>query len=184
MYSSFDTTLLSRLFFHCSKQFLNLSLLMPFRFLFHLFHIGKMFLFQDFFHPWKQTKKSLSGWDQVNREGGTWGSCLFGQKLLNTQRGVGNCAGRLPIMKWANASKVFKKYSLKPNAASHNNARWFTDTDGFREHSPSRGSPYYKGLTLWKTILGFWGPPHNSPRRRVIAGKGARGKGYKDFEHL
>ena len=35
---------------------------------------------------------------------------------------------------------VFKKNSLTPNAASHNTTSWCTDTDGFLEHSPSRGS--------------------------------------------
>ena len=48
-------------FSHCSKQFLNSSILMPFKclccFLFHLFHIGKPFPpFEDFFHPGKQKK--------------------------------------------------------------------------------------------------------------------------------
>ena len=49
--------------------------------------------------------------------------------------------------------RVFKKNSLKPNTASHNNARWYTDTDGFLEHSSSEGSLYYKGLALQKVIL-------------------------------
>ena len=40
---------------------------------------------------------------------------------------------------------VSKKNSLKQNAASHNNASWYSDTGGFLEHSPSRGSLYYKG---------------------------------------
>ena len=37
--------------------------------------------------------------------------------------------------------RLFKNNSLKLNAASHNNASWYTDTDGFLEHSPSRGYP-------------------------------------------
>ena len=49
--------------------------------------------------------------------------------------------------------------SLKLNAASHNNASWYTDLDGFLEHSPSQGSLYYKGFILQKIIPGFWGPP-------------------------
>ena len=48
------------IFFHCSKKFLNLLILMPFSasalFLFHLFHISKMFPFEDFFSP-RETKK-------------------------------------------------------------------------------------------------------------------------------
>ena len=45
-----------------------------------------------------------------------------------------------------------KKNSLKLNAASHNNASWCTDADGFLEHSPRGGSLYYKGPALQKTI--------------------------------
>ena len=40
---------------------------------------------------------------------------------------------------------VFKKNPLKLNADYHNFASWFTDTDGFLEHSPSGGSLYYNG---------------------------------------
>ena len=61
---------------------------------------------------------------------------FFGLKLLNTQCG-------------AHIERVFKKTNpLKPNAASHSNASWCTDADGFLEHSPSRGSLYYKGPAL------------------------------------
>ena len=66
------------------------------------------------------------------------GHSVFGQKLLNTQHGVGRCACKSPIMKWANTLSL-QKNSLKLNAASHNNARWYTDADGFLEHSPSMG---------------------------------------------
>ena len=48
--------------------------------------------------------------------------------------------------------RVFQKNSLNPNAASHNNANWHTDTDGFLQHSPRWGSLYYKGPTLQKII--------------------------------
>ena len=51
-YSPSDAIHLLRCSFHCSKQFLNLSILMPFSasavFFFHLFHIGKTFSFEDF----------------------------------------------------------------------------------------------------------------------------------------
>ena len=50
------------------------------------------------------------------------------------------------------------KNTLKPNAASHSNASWYTDTDGFLEHSPSGGSLYYMGPTVQK-IIPFWGVP-------------------------
>ena len=36
---------------------------------------------------------------------------------------------------------------------------WYTDTDGFLDHSPSGRSLYYKWSTLQKIILVFWGPP-------------------------
>ena len=50
--------------------------------------------------------------------------------------------------------RVFKKKnSLKPNAASHNNASWYTDTDRFLEHARSEGSLYYKAPAFQKIIL-------------------------------
>ena len=45
------------------------------------------------------------------------------------------------------------------NAASHNNASWYTDTDGFLTHSPCAGSLYYKGPILQKIIQFFGDPP-------------------------
>ena len=51
--------------------------------------------------------------------------------------------------------RVLKKNSLMPHAASHNDASWGTDRDEFLEHSPSRGSLYYKGPTLQKIIPVF-----------------------------
>ena len=110
---------------------------------------------------WGDKKKSHLWWDQVNRKGWVWGSCHFGQKMLNIQHGVGRCACKSPIMKWANALKESskkKKNSLKPNAASHNNTSWDTDTDGFLEHSPSGGSLHYKVPALQKIIQVFWVP--------------------------
>ena len=37
--------------------------------------------------------------------------------------------------------RVFKTKSLKQNTASHNNASWYSGTDGFLEHSPRWGKP-------------------------------------------
>ena len=72
---------------------------------------------------------------------------VSGQKLLNSQCSLGRCARKSPIMKWANALKESsKKISLKLNATSHNNASWYTGTDGFLGHSPSRESLYCEGL--------------------------------------
>ena len=95
----------------------------------------------------------------MNREGGAQGHSSFGLKLLNTQHSVGRDARKSPIMKWENVFKESSKtYSLKPNAASHNNASWYTDTDGLLQHSPSRGGLCYKGSYLQKMILS-WGAP-------------------------
>ena len=49
-----------------------------------------------------------------------------------------------------------RKNSLKVNAASHNNASWCTDTNGFLEHI-LWGSLYYKEPALQKKILGYLG---------------------------
>ena len=55
--------------------------------------------------------------------------------------------------------KVFKKNSLKLNAACHSpgNTLWYTDTNGFLEHSTSGGSLYYKGPAIQKIISVFEG---------------------------
>ena len=104
-------------------------------------------------------KICFSGQDLVTREGGAQGYAIFGQKLLNIQRGVGRCACKSPIMKWKCIERVLsKKKPLKPNAASPNNTSWCTDTDGFLEDSSHGGSLYYKGPTLQKIILGYFGP--------------------------
>ena len=74
---------------------------------------------------------------------GHGGYVVFGQKLLNTQRGVGRYTCKSPIMKWTNALSL-QKNSLKLNTASHNNTSWYTDADGCLEHLPSRWV-YYRG---------------------------------------
>ena len=50
------------------------------------------------------------------------------------------------------------KPTKKPNTDSHNDAIWSTNTDGFLEYSPSKGSLYNERLTCQKIIL-FWGDP-------------------------
>ena len=152
------------IFSHCSIQFLNSLILMLFSssavFCFTSSTSAKHFPLRTFFiRGNKQTNKSDLEKDWVNREEGHRGHVVFGQKLLNTPCGVDRCAHKLPIMKWVlNVLKSFQKDSLKPNTASHNNASWCTDTDRFLEHSPSRGSLYYKGLALQKIILVYFGP--------------------------
>ena len=101
-----------------------------------------MFPFEDFFHPGKQEKVVQDETGGTGRVGHV-GHAVLGQKLLNTQHGVGRCAHKSPIMKQANALKEYsKKNSLKSNAPSHNDSNWYTDADGFLEHSPSGGSVY------------------------------------------
>ena len=153
---SFDAIHLLRHFLHCSKQFLNSSVFMPF-FVSKLFHISKTFPFEDFFHPGGKknlTEGKIRWLGRVGHED----HAIFGQKLPNTQCSVGRCTHKSPMANWPNMfKKPLEKTSLKPNAASHN-ARWYTDTDRFLEHSPSWGNLYYKRLTLQKVILIFWVP--------------------------
>ena len=79
----------------------------------------------------------------------------MGVILFNTQHDVGRYVHKTPIMKWANELKESSKNSLNSIAASHSNASWYTDTGGFLEHSPSRGSLYNKGPAFQKIILFF-----------------------------
>ena len=125
-------------------------------FLFHFFHISKTFFFEDFFLS-GETKKSCLGPDQVNGKGRANGSCHFWSKTSEHSAWCGQVPCKSPIMKWV---KSPEKNSLKPNAASHNNASWYTGTDGFLKHLPSRGSLYKKGSTLQKIILILGAPPH------------------------
>ena len=46
------------------------------------------------------------------------GHAIFGQKLLNTQHSVGRCAGKSPIMKWANALSLQKKFTEAEHSLS------------------------------------------------------------------
>ena len=57
---------------------------------------------KTFFIQGNKQKKSRLGRDQVNREGGAQGHAIFGQKLLNTQLGVGRCTHKSPVVKWVN----------------------------------------------------------------------------------
>ena len=71
-------------------------------------------------------------------------SVVWAGALVNHPSWMGRCI-----------EKLFKiKNSLKQNAASH--ISWYSDTDGFLDHSPSRGSLYYKEPTIQEIILGFF----------------------------
>ena len=63
--------------------------------------------------------------------------------------------------------KVFRKKSLKPNTACQKNTSWYTDADGFLEHSSSRGSLYYKGPAFQKTIPFLGGIPPCTNRHKA-----------------
>ena len=88
-YSPFDVIHLLRCSFHCSKQFLNSSILMPFR-ASAIFFVspfsGKCFPLRTFFI--RGNKKKVT-WGKIGWIGrvGQRGHVIFGQKLLNTQCG-------------------------------------------------------------------------------------------------
>ena len=145
-------------FFHCPKQSLNsliLGLLVLLSFFASLLPHGQNVSLWELFSS-RETKASCLGCDWVNRES----HAVLDQKLLEhslwcgqvhlsiTHHEMGKCVERL-----------FKKNSLKPKTASHNNASWYMDTDGFLEHSPSRGHLYQKGSPFRKIILVFIGSP-------------------------
>ena len=72
---------------------------------------------------------------------------FFGQKLLNTQCGVGRYSRKSPIMKWSNPLKESsRKNSLKLSTASRNDTSWYAGPDGFLGHSPSGKSCTTRGL--------------------------------------
>ena len=159
-YSPFDTIYLLRFFFS-SKQFLDSSVLMAFSvsavFYFTSFALAKGFPLRTFLIQGNKQKKCCLGREIRGAvRVGHKGQVIFGQKLLNTRHTVSRRAHKSPIMKWANTLSL-QKPSLKLNTASQNRASWYTDTDGFLEHSPRGGSLYYKGPTLQKIIPVFEG---------------------------
>ena len=121
-YSPFDAIHLSRCWSHCSKQCLNLSILIPSS----AFDIvsphphGQSVSFCGLSFFWGNNNKKIAQckiW-QIGRVG-HGGCAVFRQKLLNTQHGVVRCACKSPVMKWANA---LKSQSLQKNftEAEHN----------------------------------------------------------------
>ena len=116
------------------KIVLNSLIFMPlswhfFVCLFHLFHIGKTFPFEDFFHLERQ-KICCSGWDRMDREGRAWEPCcLWGGQPLNTQHSVGRCACKSPIMKWTN---TLKESSKKFTEAEHRLSQQHQLVHGYR----------------------------------------------------
>ena len=85
---------------------------------------------------------------------GLGGHAIFGQKLLNTQPGMGRCTCESPMKQANPLKKSSKKNSLKLHSIFPNNAGWYTETDGFLEHFPSWGNLYYKWPALQEIVLG------------------------------
>ena len=58
----------------------------------------------------------IDSWGKIRWLGrmGHGGHAVFGQKLPNTQRGVGRCTYRSPIMKWANVCGLSQQLQLVP----------------------------------------------------------------------
>ena len=67
--------------------------------------------YEDFSHPGEQEKVAWSEMGWIGRVGHR-SHAIFGQKLLNTWCGVGRCAGKSPIMKWANMLKESSKKKI------------------------------------------------------------------------
>ena len=107
----FDSINLLRHFFHCSKQFLNSLILIPFSasiiFCFTSSSLGKCLLLRTFFIQGNK-KKSL-GARLVNREVRHGGHYVFGEKMLSIQHGVSRYTGKSPIMKCADMLKGSSK---------------------------------------------------------------------------
>ena len=126
-YSPFDTIHLLRHFFHHSKQFLNSLILMPFNasaiFCFTSSTFARHFPLKTFFTWGNKTSCSGRDWVKWHR-----GNTIFGQKLLNTQHGVGRCTGKSSIMKWANMLKEsYKKITDAKSSFSQQRqlVRWY-----------------------------------------------------------
>ena len=77
---------------------------------------------------------------------------------LNPQHSVGRCTHTSPIMKWANTLKESSEEFTEAERSLHN-ISWYTDTNGFLEHSPSMEILYCKGPILQKIILFRGGLP-------------------------
>ena len=111
--------------------------------------MAKCFPLRTFFYPGKQRKVIPGKIDWIGRV--EYGShAVFGQKLLNTQRGVGRWARKSSIMKsWANSLKESSKKAAEAERSLSQQHQLYTDTYWFL-------SLYYKGLAVQK-IIPFFG---------------------------
>ena len=111
-----------------TRQFWCFLVLLPFL-CFTSSTLGKHFPLRSSF-IWGNKKIVARGkirWTGSVRHGGHAG---FDQKLLHMQCSMGGALLNHEMGKCI--ERVFKKNWRKPKAASHNNASWCTDTDGFQ----------------------------------------------------
>ena len=118
-------------FFHCSKQCLNSSISMPFSasavFCFTSSTSAKCFPLRKFFIRGKQKKVSQGEIKWTGRMG-HGDHAIFGQKLLNTQCGVGRYTCKSPIMQWAmHWNSLQKKFTEAKRSLSqqHQLVHWY-----------------------------------------------------------
>ena len=137
------------------KTVLNSLILIPFRasaiFCFTSSTSAKCFPLRIFF-SWRNKKVAWGKIRWIGR-GGPGDQAFFWSKTAQYSVQCGQV--RLEITHHKMGKKIHWSH-----IASHSNASWHTDTDGFLEHSPSRGCLYYKGPALQKIILFFGVPPH------------------------
>ena len=114
--------------------------------------------FENFFHlgkqKWSPGEREIS---QVGEQGG-WGTEAMPFFIKNSWTPRAAWAGAIinhPLWNGEMCWKSLKKISVGPHSAPPNNTSWYTDSNGFLEHSRSGGSLYYKGPSLQKVIQCF-----------------------------
>ena len=170
-YSLFDAIYLLRCFSHCSEQFLNSSVLMPFSAsavfvspLSHWQHAALWGLFSS-----GETKLVTQG--KIRRIGRVahGGHAVFGQNCWILSAAWAGVLVNHPPWNgqrcWRSLQKTFTdaEYSLSQHL---NLVQWYSWVP---EHSPREGSLYYMGPSLQK-IIPVWGgvPPHMSAISCVV----------------
>ena len=113
---------------------------------------AKCFPLRTFFIPGNNKKNLLEARSGLIGRVGHGRHAVLGQKLLNISIVWAGALVNHPSWNGQTGWIVFKKNSLKPNASFHNNASWYSGTDGFLEYSPSGASLYYKGPATQKVI--------------------------------
>ena len=136
---------------------------------------AKYFPLRTFFIQGNKRKQTKVAWGETGWivRVGHGGHDSFGQKLLNTQHGVGRYAHKSQIMKWANAlKKSFKKFTKAEHNLSQqcqlvHSYRWVPRT------LTSQGKVYYSGLPSTQNSI-FGVPPVAHLTKRS----------YKEFNHI